>query len=157
MSGGEVNRSLFFKNPQGMQMHVSFSHRGGLCLGLACLLVASAAGCGGINWERDYQAGIQKAARNRKRALIEFTTMFGEGVSQMDSEVFSDPDVQEMMQKFVPIRLDIGLNRRLAERFGVQKTPAFVIVRPDMTVAGMHQGTLKADEFRHFLIKSYLN
>lgn len=128
-----------------------------ISLGLACVLSALLAGCGPINWEHDPQTGLRQALQNRQRALIEFTTGIDEGASQMDSEVFSDPDVQNLMKKFVAIRVDTNLHQSLVEHFSIQKTPAFVVVRPDLTVADIHQGTMDADKFRLFLIKNSLN
>ncbi len=128
-----------------------------MALVVAVLFGGLAAGCGPINWEYDHQVGLQKAVQNRQRALIEFVSGFDQGANQMDSEVFSDPDVQHLMRRFVPIRLDLGMNRELAQQFGVEKTPAFVVVRPDLSVAGATQGTMAADEFRRFLIRNSLN
>lgn len=129
----------------------------GLSFGLACMLGGLLAGCGDIAWERDHQAGLRRAVQSRKRALIEFTAGFDEGASKMDGEVFTNPDVQDLMKQFVPIRLDANMNRSLAEQFGIQKTPAFVVIRPDMSVADVYQGTMEADKFRLFLIKNSLN
>ena len=123
---------------------------------LAAVLTGLAAGCGGVNWERDQQTGFRKAVQNGQRALIEFVSGWDEGANQMDDKVFSDPDVVRLMQRFVAIRLDAGFNRQLAERYGVQQTPAFVVIRPDLTVAGMYQGTMKAEQFRAFLIRNSL-
>jgi len=124
---------------------------------LASLSWGLVAGCGPVNWEYDQQKGLQKAVQARQRAVIEFVSGLDQGANQMDDEVFSDVEVQKLMQRFVPIRLDVGMNRQLAEQFGVQKTPTFVVVRPDLTVAGSCLGPMPADQFRRFLIRNSLN
>ena len=131
--------------------------RGYAAVALASALFGLGSGCTGVNWERDQEAGLRKAAQNRQRAVIEFVSGFSEATSQMDKDVFSDPDVVRLMQRFVAIRLDVGMNPKLAEQFGVKQTPWFVVVRPDMTVSGTSQAIMKADQFRLFLIRNSLN
>jgi hypothetical protein len=132
------------------------SLRSGMVM-MAIALGGLVSGCTGVNWERDQQTGLRKAVKNTQRAMIEFVGGFDEETSRMDREVFSDPEVVRLMQRFVAIRLNAASNKQLAEQFGVNQTPAFVVVRPDLTVSGMHQGTLKADQFRMFLIRNSLN
>lgn len=124
-----------------------------LSLGLLTL----ASGCTSIDWHLDQQAGLRKAVDNRQRAVIEFVGTFDDATRKMDSDVFSDPDVVRLMRNFVAIRLDAATHKDLVEKFGVQATPAFVVVRPDLTVSGMQQGYMKADQFRLFLIRNSLN
>jgi hypothetical protein len=115
------------------------------------------AGCGPIDWVHNERRGMDEAVRTGRRAIIEFVSTFDDEARQMDRDVFSDPEVVELMRRFVAVRLELGSNRQLAEECGVEQTPAFVIVRPDMTVAGMHQGTMQAQQFRAFLIGNSLN
>jgi len=131
--------------------------RGCAAVALASALLGLGSGCTGVNWEHDQEAGLRKAAKNRQRAVIEFVSGFDEATSKMDKEVFADPDVVRLMQRFVPIRLDVGMDPKLAEQFGVKQTPWFVVVRPDMTVSGTSQAIMKPDQFRLFLIRNSLN
>jgi hypothetical protein len=124
---------------------------------LTGFILCAGSGCTGVNWEHNQQAGLRKAVNNRQRALVEFVSGFDADTNRMHSEVFSDPDVVRLMQRFVAIRLDAGMNKRFAEQLGVSQTPAFFVVRPDMTVSGSYQGTMKADQFRLFLIRNSLN
>lgn len=134
------------------------------CLGLKraamlLLLAATAAssGCVGVNWELSQQAGLRKAVQNNQRAMIEFVSGFDAETGRMHDEVFTDPDVIRLMQRFVAIRLDAGLNKQFAEQLGVTQTPAFFVVRPDMTISGSYQGIMKKEQFRLFLIRNTLN
>jgi hypothetical protein len=124
---------------------------------LVSALAAACTGCLGVNWELSQQAGLRKAAQNNQRAMIEFVSTFDSATSRMHDEVFSDPDVLRLMQRYVAIRLDAGLNKQFAEQLGVTQTPAFFVVRPDMTVSGSYQGVMKKDQFRLFLIRNSLN
>ena len=138
-----------------LSSHFSLRRHGVPFLALAAL--ATSSGCTGVYWERDQQAGLRKAVDNDQRAVIEFVSGFDSATRKMDSEVFSDPDVVKLMRRFVAIRLEAGTHKKLAEQCGVTSTPAFVVVRPDMSVSGAYQGTMKADQFRLFLIRNSLN
>lgn len=134
-------------------MHHVFSFQTrGLSLILPALVV-SATGCSTIVWEPGLQAGLQKAARTGKPALVQFHAMFDSECMEMDADVFSDPDVEETMRDYVPIRLDYGWKRDLADRLGVEVLPTFFIFRADGSLAGSHAGKMNAVNFRTFLMK----
>ncbi len=75
----------------------------------------------------------------------------------MDFKVFTDSKVQEMMREFVPVRLDLYLNRARAKELGVESVPAIVVIRPDGTIAGTTTGKLTPEALRLFLIKNRFN
>lgn len=119
---------------------------------LAISLAGAMSGCSSINWERDYKTGLQRVGSERRRALVEFVTAMNAESREMD-EVFEDPEVQRLMQNFIPIRVDAIMDKQLADQYGVQTLPAFYIIRADYTVAGVAAGKMDADKFRAFLIK----
>jgi len=124
---------------------------------LAGLSVAFESGCGSIQWEHSYESGLKRAASQRRRALLQFYSAVDSDCLEMDREVFTNPDVQDMMKNFVAIRLDSVLNRKLAEQLNVQTIPTFVIIRPDRQIAGSASGGMDAEKFRIFLIKYSYN
>lgn len=126
-----------------------------ICLPVA-LLVGGTAGCSPVHWESSAQSGMAKAQKTNRRALIEFVSTFDQGAAQMDQEVFNKTHVQTLMEEFVPIRLNAAWNKELANKYNVQKTPAFVVLRPDASFAGMQEGTMTDEQFRFFLIKHRL-
>ncbi len=112
-----------------------------------------AVGCSPVQWERDYQEGLRKAATQRRRALLQFYNAVNQDCRQMDAEVFADPEVQEVLHNYVAIRVDAVLSRDLAREFNVQIVPTFIILRPDWVPSASHAGGMGADEFRLWLIK----
>ena len=123
---------------------------------LATLSVVLGSGCSPIHWERDYDAGLKRAARQRRRALVQFYSAVNTDCLEMDRKV-SDPDVQELMHNFIAIRLDSVLNKQLAKQFNVQTVPTFFVIRPDRQIAGSASGKMDAEKFRIFLIKHSYN
>ena len=114
-------------------------------------------GCGPIQWETSYDKGMRRAMDQRRRVLVEFVSRMSPDCADMDMNVFSEADVQKLMQKFVAIRLDTVFDKELAKYFNVQATPAFFVIRPDGQVVASHSGKLEAEKFRIFLIKSSYN
>lgn len=113
----------------------------------ACLV-----GCSPIGWEWSYERGMRRAQREQRRALVQFHSPTDEACRTMAKEVFADPEVVKLMQRYVPIRVDAGVHQELAERYGVEFLPAFFVVRPDITIAASHEGAMTTDEFTIFLI-----
>ena len=64
---------------------------------LAGVSIPLVSGCSYVQWERDYNTGLKKAAEQRRRAVIQFYSM-NKDCYEMDREVFSDSDVQELMK-----------------------------------------------------------
>lgn len=128
-----------------------------LALLLAAMIVGCASGCSSIQWERSFEAGLKRAATQRRRALVQFYSAVDGDCMEMDRKVFSDSDVQDLMHNFVAIRLDSVLNRKLTEQFNVQTVPTFFVIRPDGQVAGSTSGVMDTEKFRIFLIKYSYN
>ncbi|NLX13447.1 MAG: thioredoxin family protein [Phycisphaerales bacterium] len=123
------------------------------------LVVAFCAGCSDINWERDYDKGMQRAIQQQRRVLLQFYSPMCSDCRRMDDEVLSDPDVQRVLARYLPIRVDMMFNRRLAEQMNVVLTPTFVVMRPErtgMNVIASRSGFSDKEEFRLFLIKNAL-
>ena len=121
------------------------------------LLIACCAGCSDIKWERDYEKGIQRAIRQQRRVLLQFYSPMCADCRRMENEVLSDPDVQRVVARYLPIRVDMMFNRRLAEQMNVVLTPTFVVMRPEMSgmsVVASRSGFTEKDKFRLFLIKN---
>ncbi len=138
------------------QAGVQVASRPGFLACLAWLLVAPV-GCSSIIWETDLETGMARAQREGRRALVQFHTLANPDCTAMEHEVFADEEVQKLMARFVPIRLDAVLNQKLAQQFNVEVVPAFLIVRPDRQLAGIYSGRMSAEKFRLFLIRHGYN
>ena len=121
-------------------------------VGMALLAVA-AAGCGAAGWESNLEAGLSRAASERRPALVMFSSAVSPDCMQMDEEVFSDPQVQNVLNSYVRVRIDYLIHHKLAKELNVRSVPTFVIFRPDRSVAGVREGKMDARSFSFFLIK----
>ncbi len=119
----------------------------------AVALIPLAGGCSFIRWESSLESGLAKAAQGQRPALVQFYSALNGDCLEMERQVFTDSEVQQQLEGFVPIRLDCQLNRKLAEQMGVERLPTFFVLRCDGTIAGSHAGKMAADKFNFFLIK----
>jgi thioredoxin-related protein len=120
----------------------------------ACDLIA---GCGSIQWQYNYDKAQGEAVQQRRRMIVEFASAASMACQEMDAKVFTNAEVRQLMQRFLPVRLDTVFQRDLARKFGVQTTPTFFVIRPDGQIVGSYAGKMDAEKFRVFLIKYSYN
>ena len=115
------------------------------------------AGCGSVQWQYSFDKAQRQAAQQRRRMLVEFASAASMDCQEMDAKVFTNAEVRQLMQRFVPVRLDTVFHRDLARQFNVQTTPTFFVIRHDGQIVGSYAGKLDAEKFRIFLIKYSYN
>ena len=125
-------------------------------IGLGAVLLG-AGGCAGRLWSVDLQSGLRRAQQERKLVLVEFTQIGCKHTSRMHREAFTDPDVTRLIQDFVPVRLDKITHAAEAERWGLTRTPTYLIARPNGTLVSRFDGAMSADAFRRFLIRARIS
>ena len=124
---------------------------------MLALVILVGGGCNGVVWNHDLAGGMRTAAESRRRVLVVFCSASSPDCREMDWTVWNDAKVQEIARKFVPVRQDIFIHRKEAERLGVSEVPAAVVVRADGSVAGTQTGKVTPEAMRFFLIKNRFN
>lgn len=127
-------------------------HAGTMPLVVIGLILPLGTGCT-IGWETDFERGIQRANQTRRPALVHFYSPLDEACREMENEVFSNQDIQAKLEQYVKVRLDYGWNEELAKELGVFNVPAFLVFRPDGSLAAFRVGKMNTDQFNVFLIK----
>lgn len=117
-------------------------------------------------WLR-YTEGVEVAKKENKPALIYFFASWCGYCKKMESEVFTDHDVEAEMQKFVLIRVDIDSDKTvvhegkvtkesdLARSHGVTGTPTIRFQEPDGKDISGIPGFLDQEKF--VTILKYIN
>ncbi|UCD65139.1 MAG: thioredoxin family protein [Candidatus Zixiibacteriota bacterium] len=118
-----------------------------------------------IEWQA-YDAGLSEAKEENKHVFIGFTARWCYYCRKMDREVFTDPQVIELVNKdFVPVRVDGDSKRELdidgykiteknltVGEFGVRNFPTFWFLKPDGTKLGALVGYRPAEEMLKALV-----
>jgi thiol-disulfide isomerase/thioredoxin len=110
----------------------------------------------GLPWMPDYAAALKKAREDKKPVLVDFTTDWCGWSKKMDREIIASPDVQEMLQRFVLVRLNPEVskeNEKVSEDFGVTGFPHFVIANYKGEDIGHLEGYSEKKDFVEFVKK----
>jgi thiol:disulfide interchange protein len=70
-----------------------------------------------IQWSADLAAGFQKAKRENKILMIEFTAEWCPYCRMMEDSVFTRPDVIQKAGQFVPVRIDVDKQPGIANQY----------------------------------------
>ncbi len=121
----------------------------------------AAPGGGGLSWiKNDYDGASAKATAEGKTLLVSFTGYSCSNCKWMKANMFTRPEVGELLEKTVLVELytdgfDEASERHQemqVERFRSSSTPFYALMRPDGTVAATFSGqTRDVSEFRSFL------
>ncbi|MEE9293648.1 MAG: thioredoxin family protein [Phycisphaerae bacterium] len=102
-------------------------------------------------WGSDL-AAAQTAARKRGTAvLVEFTTDGCIHCVRMERSVLPTAAVKKAINQFEPVRLHWPENGEIAERYGVEAFPSFLVLHPDGKPISGVAGYVPAQEFIQFL------
>lgn len=94
---------------------------------------------------------MSEAGERRTGLLIWFTTDSCVFCRMMNQSVFPDAGVTELVERYVPLRVDVNEQPGFSGRFGVDAIPAFYVVSTRGEVVSDASGFLKIDEFKSFL------
>ena len=123
-----------------------------------------AGGEGSISWIKDDYEGAASTARNAGQPLlVSFTGYACSNCKWMKANMFTRPEVGELIRDFVLVELytdglDEASERHQAyqvERFRSSSIPFYALIRPDGSVAATFSGqTRDVQEFREFLLRA---
>ena len=100
-----------------------------------------------VPWRSDFAAAQAEARTANKPILLYFTAEWCGPCQEMRRYVWTDPQVAEALKKFVPVRIDVDRDPKLAQQFQINTIPAFFIVDPSGRVARNYEGAMESQEF----------
>ena len=113
-------------------------------------------------WHKSLETGLSEAQDSRNPIFIDFTGYTCTNCRWMESNIFTQQEVQKRLEQFVLVQLftDGGENYREKqnyeiERFGTAALPYYVLLTPEDEVIAEFPGmTRNVDEFLSFLDKA---
>ena len=69
----------------------------------------------------------------------------------MRTEVLNVPPVEAELQTLVPVRVDLASSPTLADRFGIDGIPAYILLAPQGDVIARTVGYHSVEDFKRFL------
>jgi thiol:disulfide interchange protein len=112
-------------------------------------------------WYDNYQTALEKAKATNKCILIDFSGRHCTNCVLMERNIFPKPKIQELLGKFIKVRLIIDVNEEPYisnkkfeyEHFNTVAMPYYVILTPDEQVLGTSASTTDENEYAQFLQK----
>ncbi len=115
-----------------------------------------------LHWYDQLAPAVAEAQRRQRPLFIDFTGFTCTNCRWMEANIFSQPQVRELLEQMVRVRLFtdrrtepyLSNKRFQQERFGTVELPFYAILRPDTTVLATAGFTRSADDFARFLRKA---
>ncbi|GEM_PF-1580775 len=94
-----------------------------------------------VRWLTDYRKAEDLSARSGRPLLLDFRADWCAPCKRLERS-FEAPEVRRLLQKVVPVRIDVDKQERLADEFGVSGIPHVVLQAPGGRVLGRFTGYL---------------
>jgi len=105
-----------------------------------------------ICWQADLKQAHSLAVREKRPILIVFRADWCHWCRQLESRTLSDAGLgDEISRSFVPVKLDIGRDREIADILGVERIPCTVILSHRADLLCRMPGLMKPDQYRRVL------
>jgi thiol:disulfide interchange protein len=104
-----------------------------------------------IPWRTDFAAARREAASTGKPLFAYFTASWCGPCQRLKHTTWADADVEQSLQGYVPVEIDIDAHRDLAARYSPDSIPTFVVLDRNGAVIKSESGALPPDEFLAWL------
>jgi thiol-disulfide isomerase/thioredoxin len=108
-------------------------------------------------WMTSFEDARKIAIATNKLILVDFWAVWCGPCKTMDSESWSDPEVQGMMDSFVPLKIDIDTEKVLSSKYSVRGIPYVFILDPNGEVVFQKMSYMNKNEVKHLLKKYSVN
>lgn len=117
--------------------------------GLASTIVLAASlSFAAIPWAPTYKAALATAKQTKKLLMVECYTTWDPWGKKLESDTFSDPAVEKVIRKFVPVRMEIeNKEKAFGERYHVTNYPTVLFLDPHEKVVGIIDGFEQPEDF----------
>jgi thioredoxin-related protein len=108
-------------------------------------------------WSSDLTNSLKTAHEKQRPVLLAFTAPWCPYCRMMESKVFNDKPVDELLNQFERISVNIDHNAELAAQHAVSGIPAFVILDSEGEETAKTSGYMEADAFARWLTTGVTN
>lgn len=102
----------------------------------------------GLTFVVGYEAGMAKAKAENKPAMLFVTATWCGWCKKLANESFNDPEVRQLLDKFVLVIVDLDTEQKIAEQLGVQGVPFIVFESPEGRKLAVNEGYVPVPEFK---------
>ena len=110
-----------------------------------------------IQWIESFEAGKSVAQSEGKLMLVDFWAIWCGPCKKMDADVWDKPEGQFLVSGFVPVKIDIDINKPEASTYGVSSIPRIMIMDPWGEVLHESTGYMDMMQVKSLLTKFNVN
>ena len=81
-----------------------------------------------INWQTNVFAALKKAQASNQLVVIDFYADRCPYCKLMDLKTFTDPQVEQQLTGFVPLKIDTDAQQDIAAYYGIQGLPTMLVI-----------------------------
>ena len=100
-----------------------------------------------VNWQNDLDKALQDARSKGMPVMADFYTSWCGWCKKLDSDTYSNNDVNELSRKFVCVKVDGDKDQALARKYGVRGYPTVIFLDYDGKVIDTSVGYAGPDRF----------
>lgn len=99
-----------------------------MLLSVVLLMYSPIAKAASINWIESYEDAQKLSKALNKPMLVDFTAFWCGPCRMMDSNVWSKEEVAEVMENFIPVKIDFDRNKDLVRKYAVKGIPYIFVL-----------------------------
>ena len=103
------------------------------------------------SWSTDYTATMAQAASTDRMVLVAFYSEGCPSCAAMNRGVLNSPAVREALAGFIPVKVNVACERKLANSLGVVGTPTYAVLDARGKLLAWCDGYQPVDQFVRFL------
>ena len=84
-----------------------------------------------VTWLHNFELAKTGAKNTGKLMLVDFWATWCGPCKRMDAEVWSAPEAEALKTNFIPVKVDIDIERALAQQYGIRTIPHVVLMNGD--------------------------
>jgi thiol:disulfide interchange protein len=104
-----------------------------------------------IPWRKDLGDAQKEAAAAHKPVLAYFTATWCGPCQQMHRTTWSNDKVGSALSSYVPVKLDVDEQSKIAAKYGIQSIPTYMILDDQGKPIRSESGYRDADDFLQWL------